>query len=126
MSSNRLKYDKCAYEKSLQQSTSQIDYLLYNGKYENCAKCRIEFGLVGGNGVSLFSGNLVDLESDLRGQTRIASQCPNTMYKPSEVPEQLVHQPSCQIQYYPKVPIPEQKKQSVSSCNYKNTTKDVM
>ena len=65
MSSNRLMYDSCAYEKSLQQSTSPLDYALYTGKYENTAKCRIEFGLVGGNGVSQYSGNLVDLESDL-------------------------------------------------------------
>lgn len=118
MSSNRLRYDKCAYEKSLQQSTSQVDYLLYNGKYENCAKCRIEFGVLGGNGVSLFSGNLVDLESDLRGQTRIASLCPNTMYKPSEVQDQLIHQPSCQMQSFPKVPMPEVKAPTSSSCNY--------
>ena len=48
MSSNRLMYDSCAYEKSLQQSTSPLNYALYTGKYENTAKCRIEFGLVGG------------------------------------------------------------------------------
>ena len=116
MSSNRLSYDSCAYQKSLQQSTSPLDYMLYNGKYENSAKCRIEFGVVGGNGVSLFSGNLVDLESDLRGQTRIASNCPSTMYQPPEIPEKLVHQPSCQMQYYPKVPTAPMSK--VTGCNY--------
>ena len=104
MSSNRLSYDACAYQKSLQQSTSPLDYMLYNGKYENTAKCRIEFGTVGGNGVSLFSGNLVDLESELRGQTRSASLCPSNMYTPSNKPIQLSHQPSCQMQYYPKTP----------------------
>jgi len=116
MSSNRLSYDACAYQKSLQQSTSPLEYMLYNGKYENCAKCRIEFGTVGGNGVSLFSGNLVDLESELRGQTRNASLCPSTMYTPSNKPEKLSHQPSCQMQYYPKVPT--QKPVQASSCNY--------
>jgi hypothetical protein len=122
MSSNRLKYDKCAYEKALQQSTSQIDYHLYNGKFENCAKCRVEFGTLGGNGVSLFSGNLVDLESDLRGQTRMASLCPKTMYNPNEQkPVPLVHQASCQMQYYPKVPIPEGMKPM--SCNYNGINK---
>ena len=116
MSSNRLTYDQCAYKEALKQSTSQLDYNLYNGKFENTAKCRIEFGTVGGNGVSLYSGNLVDLESELRGQTRLASQCSETLYKPSpNGPEKnLRHQPSCQLQYYPKVPLPEQVQ--ASSC----------
>jgi len=119
MSSNRLSYDNCAYQKSLQQSTGPLEYAMYTGKYENCAKCRIEFGVVGGNGVSLFSGNLVDLESDLRGQTRMASLCPKTMYNPNEQkPVPLVHQASCQMQYYPKTPMPQQVKPT--GCNYKN------
>ena len=121
MSSNRLSYDSCAYQKSLQQSTSPLDYMLYNGKYENTAKCRIEFGVVGGNGVSLFSGNLVDLESELRGQTRVASLCPNNMYVPSNKDDKLAHQPSCQMQYYPKVPLPQTTKPS--SCNYNGISK---
>lgn len=117
MSSNRLKYDKCAYQKSLQQSTSPLDYMMYTGKYENSAKCRIEFGTVGGNGVSLYSGNLVDLESNLRGQTRQASLCPNNMYNPSQQMDgKLMHQASCQMQYYPKTPMPAPSKQS--GCNY--------
>jgi hypothetical protein len=118
MSSNRLSYDACAYQKTLQQSTGPLDYMLYTGKYENCAKCRIEFGVVGGNGVSLYSGNLVDLESDLRGQTRKASLCPSTMYHPPAKNQQpqLAHQPSCQMQYYPKVPMP--KPVQPSGCNY--------
>jgi hypothetical protein len=124
MSSNRLSYDACAYQKTIQQSTSPLEYMLFAGKYENCAKCRMEFGVVGGNGVSLFSGNLVDLESDLRGQTRLKSKCPTTMYNPTSEKKdcnngsngipysspdcqiKLKHQPSCQMQYFPKVPLP--------------------
>ena len=34
MSSNRLTYDQCAYKEALKQSTSQLDYNLYNGKFE--------------------------------------------------------------------------------------------
>jgi hypothetical protein len=133
MSSNRLSYDSCAYKKALQQSTSPLDYMLYTGKYDNCAKCRIEFGTVGGNGVSLFSGNLVDLESDLRGQTRLNSLCPSSHYKPecnncdnkmngipcssSNCKPKLMHQPSCQMQYYPKVPLATPN--NPSRCNYK-------
>lgn len=125
MSSNRLIYDSCAYKKNLQQSTDPLQYALYTGKYENTAKCRIELGSVGGNGVSLFNGNLVDLESDLRGQTRPSSLCPCDKYSPNcndkancdnknkgipcstpncQVP--LKHQPSCQMVNYPKVPMP--------------------
>jgi hypothetical protein len=115
MSSNRLIYDECAYEKTLKQSTSQLDYMLYNGKYDNSAKCRIEFGLVGGNGVSLYSGNLVDLESDLRGQTRLNSHCPDKMYKPPTEQPKLINQPTCQMQFFPKVPMPLPN--TPSSCN---------
>ena len=120
MSSNRLSYDACAYQDSLQQSTDPLNYMLYTGKYENSAKCRIEFGVVGGNGVSLFTGNLVDLESDLRGQTRLASQCPRKLYHPTEksTHPHLANQPSCQMQYYPTVPVPEQKVHKGCSKEY--------
>ncbi len=119
MSSNRLTYDACAYQKSLQQSTGPLDYMMYTGKYENDGRCRMEFGTVGGNGVSVYSGNLVDLESDLRGQTRQASLCPSTMYNPSQKMQgKLLNQPSCQMQYYPKVPIPQQ--HPGTKCDYNN------
>jgi hypothetical protein len=139
MSSNRLSYDACAYEKSLQQSTSPLDYVLYNGKYENCSKCRFEFGVVGGNGVSLFDGNLVDLESELRGQTREASLCPSKFYTPNckncnngsrglpcsstECKPKMMHQPSCQMQYYPKTPVgPSPSK--VTGCDYQENNRN--
>jgi len=134
MSSNRLIYDSCAYKKSLDQSIGPLNYSMYTGKYENCSKCRIELGSVGGNGVSLFSGNLVDLESDLRGQTRNASNCPSKHYQPPckdcpgntsgipcDKPEcrpPMVHQPGCQmVRYPPTVPTPSMK---VGRCNYNN------
>ena len=119
MSSNRLMYDTDSYSKALKASTGPLDYMLYTGKFENCSKCRIEFGVVGGNGVSLFSGNLVDLESELRGQTRIASLNPDTMYNPEDNKSnktKLSHQASCQMQYYPKVPMPVPTQPS--KCNY--------
>jgi len=122
MSSNHLMYDTCAYKKRLDQSTGPLSYILYPGKYNHCAKCRIELGSVGGNGVSLYTGNLVDLENDLRGQTRPASSCPDKKYTPRcktcrncteglpcgcvECQEKLAHQPSCQMVRYPPVPMP--------------------
>ena len=40
------------------------------------------FGLVGGTNVSHIKGNLVDLENDLRGQTRSNTKCPARKYAP--------------------------------------------
>lgn len=131
MSSNRLPYDTCAYKKSLQESVSPYYYQMYNGKYENCSKCRIELGSVGGNNVSLFTGNLVDLESDLRGQNRPASFCDKYKYTPkcdkscSNPPDglpcrpnpKLVNLPSCQMVRYP--PMVVSKSQPESSCQYR-------
>ena len=78
----RLKDDTCAYQKQLTESTSTLSHLLDPSKYYNCHPCRINEGIVGGNTVSLYTGNLVDLESDLRGQTRYASKCPSLMFAP--------------------------------------------
>ena len=44
---------------------------------------RNALGLVGGNEVSVVTGNLVDLESDLRNITRDASHAPAKQYQPS-------------------------------------------
>ena len=83
MSSNRLIYDTCAYKKTLDQSVGPLSYVLNPIKYENCNKCRMELGLVGGTAVSQIKGNLVDLENDLRGTTRSASSCPSKHYIPN-------------------------------------------
>jgi len=132
MSSNRLIYDTCAYKKELDQSIGPLNYTLYPGKYQNCSKCRIELGTVGGNNVSLFSGNLVDLESDLRGQTRTASLCPSKHYQPDcgscegntnglpcdldKCKPKMNNLPSCQLaNYKPLVPTPNSR---VGKCNY--------
>lgn len=94
MSSNRLIYDSCTYQNKMKTSTGPYDYAMMDSKYEHSAKCRIENGIVGGNQVSLYAGNLVDLESDLRGQTRLASKCPTKKYMPSS-PQQLDHMNVC-------------------------------
>jgi hypothetical protein len=44
---------------------------------------RHALGLVGGNDVSLITGNMVDLESDLRNITRDLSKAPAKQYQPS-------------------------------------------
>ena len=71
MSSNRLMYDTCAYKKTLDESTGTLAYVLNPMKYENCNKCRMELGILGGPSVSQIKGNLVDLENDLRGSKHV-------------------------------------------------------
>ena len=84
MTSNRLIYDDCAYAKKIKESTSPVSYMLNPIKNENCNKCRHELGLLGGTNVSISGSNIVDVESDLSGRTRIHSQCPKQKYQPSQ------------------------------------------
>lgn len=76
MSSNRLIYDTCEYSTRLQESSNTLNYTLNSLRNENCNKCRMELGTIGGSNVSHIKGNLVDLETDLFGITRKASLCP--------------------------------------------------
>ncbi len=80
MSFNRLSYDTCAYRNFLAESVGTLAYVLSPDRYENINKCRMASGIVGGNDVSIVP-NLVDLESDLKGQTRLASKCPSLYYQ---------------------------------------------
>ena len=80
MSSNRLMYDTCNYEKYVSELNNQNAYLLNESKFYNCNKCRMEQGIIGGTAVSHIKGNLVDLESDLKGITRQASLCNNKQF----------------------------------------------
>ena len=139
MSSNRLRYDTCAYKKELDQSTGPLSYTLNPMKYENCNQCRMELGVVGGNAVSQITGNMVDLENDLRGQTRPASNCPSKHYQPScadkigdacqpsqiqlqgsacdaprTIDTKLQHLRPCQMIRYKPVPLPPP--MSIDSC----------
>lgn len=82
MNFNRLKYDDCAYDKALQQSTDPLSYVINPIKYENCSKCRMELGVVGGTAVSHITGNLVDLENDLRNQNRPNTHCSAYKFAP--------------------------------------------
>jgi hypothetical protein len=82
MSFNNLLYDDCAFGRRLQDNKSVLDYTLNSNKFYNCNERRVDFGLLGGNNVSQSTENLVDLESDLRNQTRLTSLCPSRKYQP--------------------------------------------
>lgn len=136
MANTSLHNDMCATKKYLDQSTGGFKYMMFPGKYSNCSKCRLELGsgASAGNQVSLYQGNLVDLESDLRGQTRPASLCPMEKYQPRcktckncaaglpcgclECQEQMINQPSCQMVRYPPTVQPPAFK--MQSCDYPN------
>ena len=130
MSFNRLRYDNCAYTHELNESVGTLAYVLDPSKFENCNKCRMELGIIGGTNVSHIKGNLVDLETDLRGTTRMSSKCPARKYQnpcpkgdmTSCNPKQIVlqgnggnqtrtldttmeHLPSCQMIRYRPVPL---------------------
>ena len=84
MSYNRLSYDAPAYKKSLQESVSSFNHIMEPLRFENCKKCSHQLGLVGGRDVSLIRGNMIDLENDLRGQTRPQSLSPEKKWQPSQ------------------------------------------
>jgi hypothetical protein len=75
MSFNRLSYDTCAYSKTLQESTDPLEYNLFKGKFESCKNCPI-----GDFTNNLEIGERSDLESDLKGQARMATKCPSEKY----------------------------------------------
>lgn len=59
-----------------------FNYRIFNGKYYNDNSCATyNIGLVSGNNVSI-SKNMVDLESNLRGQDNIISDCIESKHFP--------------------------------------------
>ncbi len=82
MSFNRLRYDSCAYRNDLAQEIGTFSYVIDDCRFVHKNPKRLEFGIVAGNDVSIIGKNqMVDLESDLKGQTRLASRCPTLYYQ---------------------------------------------
>jgi hypothetical protein len=126
MAFTRQLYGSCATKKRTEESTGVLSYLMDPNKFYNCNPCRIGLGTVGGNNVSLYDGNIVDLESDLSGRTRQNTYCPSGKFLPGTVvqgsdvnkctpdcgvdglpcgnakcrQEKLIHLPSCDIVEY--------------------------
>lgn len=81
--SNRQIYDDCYYKQYIHGSVSPFVYMVYEGKYENCGKCRKD---------NFFHPyDLVDVESELRNQTRPMSACGGWKYNPN------TKMPACKI-----------------------------
>lgn len=73
--SGRLKYDPCATQQWLNESTKPLGYMMSPYKYENCNKC-----IHGGYFPVPFDGDIVDAESELTNRTRPASKCNKMKY----------------------------------------------
>jgi hypothetical protein len=131
MASSRLSYDSCAYGAEVIQSVSSLNYVMDPIKFENCNKCRMELGLVGGTAVSHINGNLVDLENDLRNANRPNTHCPSFKYLPTDssfiqgkeyikpvvhpaIDIGMKHLPPCQMINYGSVPLTPP--MNLSSC----------
>ena len=97
MSVNRSSYDRCSYQKKMQEVQGQFDYIIYPQMYQNNAKCRMEQGVFGGNDVSVV-GNLIDLENELRGQNAVLSHCMDFSFDERKYPKK--HLPTCKMANY--------------------------
>jgi hypothetical protein len=73
-STDKQMYECCQSNQRLYTSTAPFDYQMYFGKEENCNKCT--------DGTTWYKQNprLVNIESDLRNQTRPLSNCDATKY----------------------------------------------
>jgi hypothetical protein len=132
MSFNRKVYDECSYKSELERQSSSLSYVLDPVKYQRCDPCRHQLGLVGGNDVSTVHPHLmVDLESDLRGQTRPVTHCDAFKYIPKSnkytqgieyikpvvhprINTKPIHLPACQMIEYK--PIPKQPALDLFRC----------
>lgn len=81
MAWSRLRQDTCAYKNYLAESVGEFAYVIDPVRFQHPQPMRHEFGIVAGNDVSIVKGNLVDVESDLKGQTRLSSRCPTLDYQ---------------------------------------------
>ena len=90
---NRPIYDNCATQKYYYESTSPLKYRLYHGAHENCNKCTYKKQF-------WTPYELVDIESELRNQTRPLSDCPQFQYNPKCKDSSM-----CLSTYSPNVPV---------------------
>jgi len=77
MAFTRSLYDDCTQQVNTAQMTSIYGFQMDPVKYYNCNQARVPMGILGGNSISITTGNMVDMESSLRGQDIKLSQCPS-------------------------------------------------
>jgi hypothetical protein len=86
MSFNRLNFDSCAYKHRLNESIGPGEYMLDTNNF--CEPCFVSApGVVTqGYGAAICPQHLIDVDSELLGITRKASDCPGKHYLPSDTP----------------------------------------
>ena len=92
-SSDKNIYGGCESQQRLETSTRPFEYQMYFGKNENCKKCTE-------NGVWYKQNpTIVNIESELRNQTRPLSYCNSMKYNPNCTPS-----PTCISTFDPNAP----------------------
>ena len=84
MNFNRLNYDTCTYQHNLKQSVGVADYILGMPRV-NCNACfhsDPSMGSIDSAPSVISKDKLVDIDSELMGLTRKASNCPTDAYIP--------------------------------------------
>lgn len=97
MSSNRLKYDICAYATTMKESTGPLEYNLFKGKYENEIQCPV------GDFTNIIQfGDRATVENELYGLNRPGTLCPTLKFDPSKPFSQVELSPTklCESIYY--------------------------
>lgn len=85
-SQTHLLNDDCAYKRRIHESTSPLLYNINPIAYESCTKCHQAYpgfiGALGGKGFGI-GPNRIDIDSELRNQSRLLSRCPSHKYNPT-------------------------------------------
>jgi len=76
MASTKLLYDNCQTKDTDRQNLNMLNWILDVRSHEHDKRCHHKLGIVGGVQVQDVKRNLVDLESELRGQYHYTSKCP--------------------------------------------------
>jgi hypothetical protein len=76
MSSNRLMYDKCAYDQRLKESCNVLDHVMEEARFRNKKNCTFKSAKV-----DQFIGARVDIESQLRNLDKQNTLCSEKKYK---------------------------------------------
>jgi hypothetical protein len=84
MSSNRILYDNCNYAKTLAESTSKAEYQIFPPRNINCDVFKCDQARACSAVDRDFIGKRVNIESELRNQTRYNSRCPSRKYTPCD------------------------------------------
>jgi hypothetical protein len=93
---SRLRYDSCASKAEVRDNVSIFSHTVDVNRFIHSSPCYHERGLLAGNTTSTVGqqpkpdnvsnawAEMVAVENDLRGQTRVASSCPTFSYLPKK------------------------------------------